>query len=557
MHDITYTYDPVGNITNITNAATGADGLGGDFTYNYSYDELYRLAASSGGGKTDGDASYTLAMAYSPSGNILQKTLSATKQLLGNSTYDSYSNEYTYSGAHTLANVNDLQGGMPSLGFAFDGNGNMVTQQLYDPNSGLNERYLCWDEENRLSATRDYNYVTANIYDASGNRAWTLRRGSAQALAGEMNWMWQNGSGWQGYGDLNLRTWYQSELMTITDEGFTKHYFIAGQKIASKIGESLSASDETPPLKEGAPELIYGTYEEWGGVVGQRLRRDFECLGVNFDNFSPGQTFLQILDELNGAEQVREDNIYFYHSDHLGSSSFLTNLNGEATQHLQYLPFGEDLVHQQNTAAYYTPYTFSGKERDMETGLSYFGARYYDAGLSIWLSVDPLADHPNQVDKSPYAAFWNNPVIYTDPDGRCPDCPDPSTAIEGDIVNPNGGMSFVLTSGEYIGLGGTLPEVTITPSNDLDWGGVADASLGIVGGIFEVALGVAGEVFTSGVSTALIVDGAYRIGTNSIRLGAYLTDNERVGNALPNNIGSTVGKFYDGINGSRFYDVGI
>ncbi len=43
--------------------------------------------------------------------------------------------------------------------------------------------------------------------------------------------------------------------------------------------------------------------------------------------------------------------------------------------------------------------------------------------MSIWLGVDPLADHPNQVDKSPYAAFWNNPIKYNDPDGRCPICP--------------------------------------------------------------------------------------------------------------------------------------
>jgi len=38
-------------------------------------------------------------------------------------------------------------------------------------------------------------------------------------------------------------------------------------------------------------------------------------------------------------------------------------------------------------------YTFSGKERDGETGYSYFGARYYNSDISIWLSVDPLSDN--------------------------------------------------------------------------------------------------------------------------------------------------------------------
>jgi RHS repeat-associated protein len=59
---------------------------------------------------------------------------------------------------------------------------------------------------------------------------------------------------------------------------------------------------------------------------------------------------------------------------------------------------------------------FSDKEKDEETGYHYFGARYYDSDLSIWLSVDPLAGkHPNM---SPYAYCANNPIRYIDPDGR-------------------------------------------------------------------------------------------------------------------------------------------
>ena len=61
-------------------------------------------------------------------------------------------------------------------------------------------------------------------------------------------------------------------------------------------------------------------------------------------------------------------------------------------------------------------HAFSSKERDVETGLSYFGARYYSSDLSIWLSVDPLADkYPHQ---SNYVYCSNNPIKVIDPNGE-------------------------------------------------------------------------------------------------------------------------------------------
>ena len=61
-------------------------------------------------------------------------------------------------------------------------------------------------------------------------------------------------------------------------------------------------------------------------------------------------------------------------------------------------------------------YTFSGKERDGETGYSYFGARYYNSDISIWLSVDPLSDkYPHQ---SNYVYCSNNPIRIIDPNGE-------------------------------------------------------------------------------------------------------------------------------------------
>ena len=64
----------------------------------------------------------------------------------------------------------------------------------------------------------------------------------------------------------------------------------------------------------------------------------------------------------------------------------------------------------------YAPYKFTGKEQDPETDLTYFGARYYDAALGIWLGVDPLAEKYAGI--SPFVYTANNPIKYFDPDGK-------------------------------------------------------------------------------------------------------------------------------------------
>ena len=100
---------------------------------------------------------------------------------------------------------------------------------------------------------------------------------------------------------------------------------------------------------------------------------------------------------------------------HLGSSSWITHTDSHAVQHLHYLPWGEDYVNQRTTD-FSARYTFSAKEKDAETGYSYFGSRYYSSDLSIWLSVDPMADKYPSL--SPYVYCADNPVRLVDPNGE-------------------------------------------------------------------------------------------------------------------------------------------
>ena len=106
---------------------------------------------------------------------------------------------------------------------------------------------------------------------------------------------------------------------------------------------------------------------------------------------------------------------YCYHSDHLGSATWITTKTGQPVEYLHYLPYGE-LWRDQRTTSYSERFRFTGKERDTETGYDYFGARYYSSTLPTWLSVDPLSDkYPNI---SPYAYCNWNPINATDLDGR-------------------------------------------------------------------------------------------------------------------------------------------
>ncbi len=112
--------------------------------------------------------------------------------------------------------------------------------------------------------------------------------------------------------------------------------------------------------------------------------------------------------------------IWWYHPDHLGSSSYLTDITGTPSHYYNYLPFGEEMV-AQNNSSYNNVYRFSAKELDEETGFYYYGARYYDPRISIWQSVDPLAEKfPNA---NPYSYCFQNPVNMIDPTGMEPDEP--------------------------------------------------------------------------------------------------------------------------------------
>ncbi|MBD5437656.1 MAG: RHS repeat-associated core domain-containing protein [Treponema sp.] len=121
---------------------------------------------------------------------------------------------------------------------------------------------------------------------------------------------------------------------------------------------------------------------------------------------------------------------YFYHSNHLGSASLISDYKGDEYQRIEYTPYGETWVEKtSNTGLEFLPYKFTAKELDKETGLYYYGARYLDPKYSRWISADPaLGEYMqgsavgeggiyNSLNLSLYHYGSDNPIRYTDPTG--------------------------------------------------------------------------------------------------------------------------------------------
>ncbi|MCW5921679.1 MAG: hypothetical protein KIS77_05000 [Saprospiraceae bacterium] len=108
--------------------------------------------------------------------------------------------------------------------------------------------------------------------------------------------------------------------------------------------------------------------------------------------------------------------------DHLGNARVNFRANGTAVTFLEemhYYPFGMLMEGIGTAAVTVNKYKYNGKELNDDLGLnlSDYGARWYDAALGRWWSVDPLGDHPKQVGISPYTFTANNPIKYVDPTG--------------------------------------------------------------------------------------------------------------------------------------------
>jgi len=452
-----YTYDAVSNVLSVANKAALPESgkAGGQMAHAYTYDALYRLASATGtyAGADSKTASYRLEMGYDNMHRIVSKKQHLTQQgvQFDGTLHVGYDLAYTYGKTEgkkfQLAEVKDAnyrtEENPDSVAkidnnhtYTYDANGNLVyvntgrIKQDGALDSTAAERKLRWDEENRLTASDDNGFVTNYWYDADGER--TVK------TSGEGEQLYVNSEFAGGRTNTAKFSLYVSPYLVANQGGrYTKHIYIGSQRIVSKIGDFASYGSDPRRIQYAGSETdgLSVNYKQKYSAQQQVIKDNYAIFevpynGTDNNDYVDGQGFC-CDDGSPEAAQARalalENNFqdpdayeklqFYYHPDHLGSSSYITNLDGEVVQHIEYVPFGEVFIEERNSI-WNTPYLFNAKEFDEETGLYYYGARYYDPRLSLWISTDKSAIIAPGY--SPYTFCKNNPNIMVDPNGNFP-----------------------------------------------------------------------------------------------------------------------------------------
>jgi RHS repeat-associated protein len=369
LQNLTYTYDPAGNITRISDAAQQTIYFANQVvtaSADYTYDAIYRLTLATGREHigqagapqtdwndsarisvplpTDGQAmrNYTETYSYDEVGNITSVVHTAAG---GN-----WTRSYAYNGPASPPANNQLTSttvGSTTSSYSYDGDGNMVTM----PQLAV----MTWDWKNQLQATA--------LMAASDGAAPT--------------------------------TWYQ--------------YDTSGQRVRKATGSPAGALT-SERIYLGRYE-VYREYSPTGTLTLER-----QSLHVPDGAQLTCLVETTTVDASATADSAPSTVTRYQFGNLLGSAVLELDPTGAILTYEEYYPYGSTSFQTGASAAEVSlkRYRYTGKERDVETGLYYHGARYYAPWLGRWTNCDPagLIDGLNL-----FAYALGNPLRFVDPSG--------------------------------------------------------------------------------------------------------------------------------------------
>jgi RHS repeat-associated protein len=319
---------------------------------------------------------YASSIQYHPTGAL-------TSYIAGNG----ITHSIAYNDRNFVSSVNS--GGALGLSYTYDNVGNVMG--ITDARPGMSQTFG-YDNLHRLtSGSGSWGQVSYG-YDAIGNRTAKTFNGSGSSYS---------------YSPSTNR------LSSISGADADSLILFDGNGNMTRDKNGAYSYVSTNMMSRATVSGIQ--YDYYYDGDGQRVRKTSNGASTYYQRGTGGKLLSEIQD--SGPNPMGNGN-YYYHLDALGSVRALTDQWGQVVENHDFMPFGEE----QNAPVTTNPLKFTGKERDIETGLDYFGARYYTSLQGRFTSADPektgsmkLRD-PQQWNL--YSYTRNNPLRFVDPDGR-------------------------------------------------------------------------------------------------------------------------------------------
>jgi RHS repeat-associated protein len=392
LQDLSYTYDPVGNITHIQDDADIQNTIyfrnqRVEPSADYEYDAIYRLIKATGREHLGQSGNGSLNRPVQPSATDAPRVGLAHPgdgNAMGN-----YTERYDYDAVGNILRMIHQAGQV----------------------GGWTRRYAYAADNNRLLATSlpsdepldDYSAIYT--YDAHGNM-------TSMPHLTAMEWDFKD--------QLHV-----TQQQVVNDGVGERTYYVydaAGQRVR-KVTETAAQNGNAPRRKEESIYLggfeVYRKYNGDGATV--TLER--ETLHIMDDKQRIALVETRTLDTA-GNDPAPQQLIRYQLGNHLGSASLELDDQAQVISYEEYTPYGSTSYQAVRSGVEVSRkrYRYTGMERDEESGLNYHGARYYAPWLGRWNSPDPLLLSQGKANNllsliNPYSYANNMPIVATDPLG--------------------------------------------------------------------------------------------------------------------------------------------